>query len=193
MDKKYYDLAREEALDKETRNIKTEFFASDIDPKAIKLAKRHAERAGVADKIKFSVCDVKNVTCPLSNGTIITNPPYGERVFDREQAKECNISLGKLYKSLDSWSAFVITSANSFSKDFGKKSDLNTDYFNNLNNTYCKYKVKAETFKRNTVTGQDEVFFILDNYSFDKMAISFFLEAEGNPAAPVITLTKELK
>lgn len=65
--------------------------------------------------------------------------------------------------------------------------------FNNLNNTYCEYKVKAETFKRSTVTGQDESFFILDNYSFDKMAISFFLEAEGNPATPIITLTKEFK
>ncbi|MBE5737415.1 MAG: class I SAM-dependent RNA methyltransferase [Clostridiales bacterium] len=136
-DKKYYDLAREEALDKENRSIKTEFFASDIDPKAIKLAKRHAERAGVADKIRFSVCDVKNVTCPLSNGTIVTNPPYGERVFDREQAKECNISLGKLYKSLDNWSAFVITSANSFSKDFGKKPDKERKLYNS--NRECKF------------------------------------------------------
>lgn len=65
--------------------------------------------------------------------------------------------------------------------------------FNNLNNTYCEYKVKAETFKRNAVTGQDESFFILDNYSFDRMAINFFLDAEGNPASPVITLIKELK
>lgn len=64
--------------------------------------------------------------------------------------------------------------------------------FNNLNNLYCEYKVKAETFKRNATTGQDERFFILDNYSFDKMAINFFLSAEGNPASPVITLTKEL-
>ena len=73
-DKKYYDLALEEALDKETRNIKTEFFASDIDPKAVKLAKRHAERAGVLDKIHFSVCDVKNDKNSLSNGTIVPVP-----------------------------------------------------------------------------------------------------------------------
>lgn len=136
-DKKYYDLALEEALDKETRNIKTEFFASDIDPKAVKLAKRHAERAGVLDKINFSVCDVKNVKNYLSNGTIITNPPYGERVYDKKEAKECNIALGNLYKSLDNWSAFIITSANGFAKDFGKKPDRERKLYNS--NRECKY------------------------------------------------------
>lgn len=136
-DKKYYDLALEEALDKENRNIKTQFFASDIDPKAIKLAKRHAERAGVLNNINFSVCDVKNLSNPLSNGTIITNPPYGERVFDKEQAKECNINLGKLYKQLDNWSAFIITSAGGFVKDFGKKPDRERKLYNS--NRECKF------------------------------------------------------
>lgn len=134
---KFYDLALEEALDKENRNIKTEFFASDIDSKAIKLAKHHAQRAGVLDKINFSVSDVKNVKCPLSNGTIITNPPYGERVYDKEQAKECNKGLGALYKSLDNWSAFIITSANGFIKDFGKKPDRERKLYNS--NRECKF------------------------------------------------------
>ncbi len=136
-DKKYYVLALEEALDKENRNLKLEFFASDIDPKAVKLAKRHAERAGVLDKINFNVCDVKHVKNILSNGTIVTNPPYGERVFDKQQAKECNISLGNLYKSLDNWSCFVITSANSFAKDFGKKPDRERKLYNS--NRECKF------------------------------------------------------
>ena len=145
-DKKYYDLALEEALDKENRNVKLDFFASDIDPKAVKLAKRHAERAGVLDKIRFNVCDVKNVTNSLSNGTIITNPPYGERVYDKKEAKVCNENLGKLYKSLDNWSAFVITSANGFAKDFGKKPDRERKLYNS--NRECKfyyyYKNKVE-------------------------------------------------
>ncbi len=136
-DQKYFDLAYEEALDKENRNQKLEFFASDIDPKAIKLAKRHAERAGVLDKINFSVCDVKNVKNNLSNGTIITNPPYGERVYDKEEASICNKELGSLYKRLDNWSAFVITSAKNFPKEFGKKPDRERKLYNS--NRECKY------------------------------------------------------
>lgn len=136
-DKKYFDLAFTEAKDKENRGIKLDFFASDIDNKAIKLAKRHAERAGVADKIKFSVCDVKNFKCDLSGGTIVTNPPYGERVYDKEQARACYDSFGKAYKALDNWSAFVITSAKDFEKRFGKKSDRDRKLYNS--NRECKY------------------------------------------------------
>ncbi|MBQ9734613.1 MAG: class I SAM-dependent RNA methyltransferase [Clostridia bacterium] len=136
-DKKYFDLAFTEAKDKEIRNVKLDFFASDIDTKAVKLAKRHAERAGVIDKIKFSVLDVKNFKSNLSGGTIVTNPPYGERVYDKEEARECYKSFGKAFKALDNWSAFVITSAKDFEKSFGKKSDRDRKLYNS--NRECKY------------------------------------------------------
>ncbi len=135
-DPKYFDLAMEEALDKEQRGIKLDILASDIDPKAIKLAKRHAERAGVADKIRFSVSDVKNFSTELKGGTIVTNPPYGERVYDRDEAIECYKKLGKVVSSLDAWSAFVITSEKSFEKHFGKKADRERKLYNS--NRECK-------------------------------------------------------
>lgn len=136
-DKKYFELAFEEAKDKERRDVKLDIFASDIDPKAIKLAKRHAERAGVSNDIRFSVCDVNKVSVDKSFGTIVTNPPYGERVYDKDEAILCNKGLGKLYKSLDNWSAFVITSAKGFEKDFGKKADRQRKLYNS--NKECKY------------------------------------------------------
>ncbi len=136
-DPKVFDLAFTEALDKENRSVKLEIMASDIDPKAIKLAKRHAERAGVLDKIKFSVSDVKNFKSDLSCGTIVTNPPYGERVYDKDEAEACYKSLGKAFKGLDNWSAFVITSAKNFEKHFGKKADRERKLYNS--NRECKY------------------------------------------------------
>ena len=136
-DEKYFDLAREEALDKENRSLKLDFFASDIDPKAIKLAKRHAEKAGVLDKIRFEVSDVKNVHNSLSGGTIITNPPYGERVYDKDEASVCNKELGNLYRRLDNWSAFIITSANKFEKEFKQKADRDRKLYNS--NKECRY------------------------------------------------------
>ncbi len=136
-DNKVFDLAYQEVKDKENRNIELEILASDIDPKAVKLARRHAERAGVADKIRFEVKDVKNFTTDLKNGTIVTNPPYGQRVYDRDEAAACYKSLGKVVKELDGWSTFVITSAKNFEKCFGKKADRNRKLFNS--NRECKY------------------------------------------------------
>ncbi len=136
-DQNIYQKVYEQALDNENRDIPLEMFASDIDPKAVKLARRHAERAGVADKIRFSVCDVKNFKTDLKNGTIVTNPPYGERVYDKAEADECYKSLGEVYRSLDGWSAFVITSANCFEKKFGKKADRERKLYNS--NRECRY------------------------------------------------------
>lgn len=65
--------------------------------------------------------------------------------------------------------------------------------FNNLNKSFESFEVTAETFKRNTSTGLDEAFNILDHFIFDKMNIDFYLSAAGDPASPVITLIKELK
>lgn len=136
-DKKFFDLAFTEAKDKEQRNRKVEIFASDIDPKAVKLAKRHAERAGVLDKIKFEVKDVKNFKCDLPFGTIISNPPYGERVYDMKEAESCYKSLRTAYDGLDRWSLFVITPVKSFEKIFGKKHDRERKLYNS--NIECKY------------------------------------------------------
>jgi len=136
-DQKIFDRVFSEAKDGEKRERKLNLFASDIDPKAIKLAKRHAERAGVADKIKFSVSDVKNFKCDFSGGTIVSNPPYGERVYDKKEAEECYKSLGNVYRQLDNWSCFVITSAQNFERHFGKKCDRERKLYNS--NKECRF------------------------------------------------------
>ena len=122
-DERYYEDAITKARDNEKLDRKLEFFASDIDAKAIKLATRHAEKAGVKRYINFNVSDVKDFKSSLPFGTIVTNPPYGERVFDRKEAEGCYKSLGKVFESLDRWSAFVITSHKGFERYMGKKAD----------------------------------------------------------------------
>ncbi len=136
-DKSLYDQALTEARDKESRSVKPEIFASDIDPKAVKLARRHAERAGLDKYINFDVKDVKYFSSDLSGGTIVTNPPYGERVYDIREAEACYKSLGQAVKKLDGWSTFVITSAKSFEKYFGKKADRERKLYNS--NKECKF------------------------------------------------------
>ena len=136
-DDKWLELAKEEAKDRETRNADVKIFASDIDPKAIKLAKRHAERAGVADKIEVAVSDVAKFKPFGEYGTIVTNPPYGERVYDKEEAEACYKKLFKSLKGAEGWSLFLITAAKNFERVFGKKADREKKLFNS--NKECRF------------------------------------------------------
>ena len=145
-DKNYYKRAIEEARDNEKRDIKPEIIGYDIDKKAIELSKYHAKKAGLERIVKFCVGDVKDLKSNLSNGTIVTNPPYGERVYDIREAEACYKNLGHAYKRLDNWSLFAITSAPSFEKHFGIKADRSRKLYNS--NRECRfyyyYKNKGE-------------------------------------------------
>lgn len=74
---------------------------------------------------------------PLPNGTIVTNPPYGERVYDKREAEECYKKLGKFKKDNEDWSVFAITSAKNFEKQFGKKADRERKMYNS--NKECRF------------------------------------------------------
>ena len=135
-DDKYYKTALEEAVDNEKRDRKIEIFGSDIDDKAVKLSLHHIEKAGLKGLINVRKSDVKNFYTDLKNGTIVSNPPYGERVFDKREAEECYKNLGEVFKRLNNWSAYIITSANNFEKCFGKKADRQRKLYNS--NKECK-------------------------------------------------------
>ncbi len=132
-----YQTAHQECLDKERHDVKLDFCGTDIDPKAVKLAKHHATLAGVGDQVNFRVLDVKDFKPSTPCGTIVTNPPYGERVYDREDAERCYKSLGNALKDAQGWSLFVITSAKNFEKQFGRKADRERKLYNS--NKECRY------------------------------------------------------
>lgn len=134
--KKAYQTALEEGLDKEIKNKKLEFYCSDINHKAIELAKYHAKRAGVGEQIKFTTAPVKDFYLSSAGGTIVTNPPYGIRIFDRKEAEQCYKDLGEVYSKLNGWNAFVITEHKGFERYFGKKADKNRKLYNS--NTECR-------------------------------------------------------
>ncbi len=136
-DKKIKNTALQEAFDKEKLDRKIEIFGSDIDKKAIELSKYHAERAGLKGKINFCVKDVKKLTLPSEVGTIVTNVPYGERVYDRREAEDCVKALGSHLKDKNGWSKFIITSAKNFEKVFGKKADRERKLYNSEKE--CKF------------------------------------------------------
>ena len=136
-DGKFIERAREEAADRQYNGVKPLIFGSDISPEAIRLSIRHARRAGVLDSVRFEVKDAADFAPRFSEGTIVTNPPYGERVIGRAKADECYKGLGGALKKYPGWSLFLITAARDFEKHFGKKCDREKKIFNS--NRECRY------------------------------------------------------
>lgn len=95
----------------------------DINKDAIKLAQKHAERAGVKDKIHLQVGDMRDVSSRFSHGVIVTNPPYGERLMDEAELKVLYRDFGAMTRKLDEWCVYAITSYRAFEKYFGARSD----------------------------------------------------------------------
>ncbi|NLZ25782.1 MAG: class I SAM-dependent RNA methyltransferase, partial [Clostridiales bacterium] len=117
------ERVREEAKDKEDLNLSARISGFDINPKAIKLAVKHAEAAGMKKFIHFQTADMRTISSRYSHGVMVANPPYGERLMDEENLKALYRDFGKVYRSLDEWSCYAITSYRGFEKHFGQKAD----------------------------------------------------------------------
>ncbi|HDR1258072.1 bifunctional 23S rRNA (guanine(2069)-N(7))-methyltransferase RlmK/23S rRNA (guanine(2445)-N(2))-methyltransferase RlmL [Pasteurella multocida] len=64
------------------QNQKANFYGSDLDHRVLQKAKRNAQNAGVAHLIQWQQGDVAALKNPFveEKGTVICNPPYGERL-----------------------------------------------------------------------------------------------------------------
>ncbi|MGK9172731.1 bifunctional 23S rRNA (guanine(2069)-N(7))-methyltransferase RlmK/23S rRNA (guanine(2445)-N(2))-methyltransferase RlmL [Yokenella regensburgei] len=78
------------------------FYGSDNDARVLERAQRNARRAGIADLITFEVKDAAKLTNPLPKGpygTVISNPPYGERLESEPALIALHSLLGRTLKS----------------------------------------------------------------------------------------------
>ena len=123
-------LAKQEAKDKETLDAKPVIFASDISDKAISIAKYHAKRAGVEKNIRFSVADAQKFKSDLRYGVLLSNPPYGERLGDEKEVRALMNGVGKAFRALPDWNAYILTALPDFERYFGKTADKKKKLFN---------------------------------------------------------------
>ena len=123
--------AREEAKDGE-RVTKFEVFASDIDAECVELAKKNAFKAGVSDVVRTFQCDCRKISAPGRRGTIVTNPPYGERLGSAREVEKLYKEIGEHFRSLSPWQVYVITSHPSFEKLYGRKADKVRKLYNGM-------------------------------------------------------------
>lgn len=116
-------IVQDEAMQLISRDKTLHISGFDINPNAIKLAQKHAQRAGLSDKIHLQVGDMRDVSSRFSHGVIVTNPPYGERLMDESELKELYRDFGVITTRLDEWCVYAITSFKGFEKYYGKRAD----------------------------------------------------------------------
>lgn len=130
--KKYWLQERERAADLINKNATVKAFGYDIDPDAVELTMLNAKKAGVADAISASVRDIAEFKRETDFGCVIANPPYGERLLDKNQAAEIYKTMGKVFTPQRGWSYSVITPEEKFEDYFGKKADKRRKLYNGM-------------------------------------------------------------
>ena len=131
----WYDAVNE-AMERMDDSVEMNIQGYDIDPSAVRAARENAERAGVDHLVHFQVRDVKNLSHAKKYGFIITNPPYGERLEEKEDLPALYSALGERFKALDSWSMYMITAYEDAEKYIGRKADKNRKIYNGMLKTY---------------------------------------------------------
>ena len=129
----------QEARDKATASEyhgEYHIFASDIDPCAIQIARENAAHAGVDDLITFEAADASSFSRGTERGVIVTNPPYGERLLDRQQAEEIYRTFGRALNRVSGWQLYLLSSHTEFERCFGVSADKKRKLYNGMIQCY---------------------------------------------------------
>ena len=124
-------LARQEARDCEL-HTRFEAIASDIDPAATALTQENIRRAGVGEWVSACTADARKIRSGGRRGTIVTNPPYGERLMTPEEAEALYRELGVAFRALAPWQVYVLTSNQNFERLYGRKADKIMRLYNGM-------------------------------------------------------------
>ena len=130
-DRSVWQQARDEARSKEFHGDYN-IVGSDIDPKAIEIARENARRAGVDDVVRFEVADATKFDRRTERGVIVTNPPYGERIMEKQQAEELYRGFGRAWLASENWQLYLLSSHTEFERCFGKQADKKRKLYNGM-------------------------------------------------------------
>ncbi|MBQ1871323.1 MAG: class I SAM-dependent RNA methyltransferase [Lachnospiraceae bacterium] len=133
--KKLWDEVFDEMREQVDTSVKVDLQGFDIDPDIIKAARENASLAGVKDMIHFQRRPVAELSHPKKYGFIITNPPYGERLEEKEDLPPLYRQIGDAYRKLDSWSMYVITAYDKACDDMGLKATKSRKIYNGMMKT----------------------------------------------------------
>ncbi|MEG2097820.1 MAG: class I SAM-dependent RNA methyltransferase [Pseudoflavonifractor sp.] len=133
--------AADEAIEKEYDG-EYDIWGGDIDPQAVAIAKSNARLAGVDDLVRFEVADATQFHRDAPHGRIVTNPPYGERIMERDEAERLYTAFGQAFFALpERWELYLLSSHTEFERTFGRTADKKRKLYNGM--------IKCDMFQYN--------------------------------------------
>lgn len=133
--KEWYEVV-DEAREEIITDPYTDIQGYDIDESMVSIARENAKLAGVENMIHFQKRDVDQLSHAKKYGFIITNPPYGERLEEKENLPALYRTIGERFKQLDSWSLYLITAYEQAEEVMGLKAAKNRKIYNGMMKTY---------------------------------------------------------
>lgn len=122
---------RDEAYSAERDSVEHRIYGTDVRTRVIKDAIENAKLAGVNDIINFKTKPLGNISSQEEYGTIISNPPYGERLDEEEETMDLYREMGRVFKAnFPTWSYYIITPMESFESLFGRKASKKRKLYN---------------------------------------------------------------
>lgn len=131
----WYDTL-DEAREQTDLSVDTDIQGYDVDDHMVSIARENAKLAGVDGLIHFQRRGVEQLSHPKKYGFLITNPPYGERLQEKQEMPALYRVIGERYRALDSWSMYLITSYEDAEREIGRKADKNRKIYNGMMKTY---------------------------------------------------------
>ncbi|GGN56244.1 THUMP domain-containing class I SAM-dependent RNA methyltransferase [Oceanobacillus indicireducens] len=145
---KFWDEALIEAEDLANYDQPLDITGSDISHKMIQAASENAIEAGLSDLVTWKQMQVADLSIQKENGYLVSNPPYGERLNERDEVIQMYNDLGQVMRNYPSWSVYIITAFEAFEKQYGQQATKKRKLFNGFIQTnYYQYfgkKVKGE-------------------------------------------------
>lgn len=141
--------AREEARDAILHQQPLGIMGYDIDSSVLDMARFHAKQLGLHKDISFQQREVRQLRSKYNYGYLITNPPYGERIADLNEVEKLYHEMGSIFKTLPTWSFYIICSHPRFEHFFNRRADKKRKLYNGRIqcNYYQFYGPKPENMR----------------------------------------------
>jgi len=130
-DPDYWNQLRSELKFNSRKDFEGKIIATDRDPKAVKAARKNAQTAGIEHLIEFDVCNFEETPLPDGNGVVILNPPYGERLGERDNLQQLYTGIGDFFKNkCTDYTGYVFTGNLELAKHIGLRTNKRTEFYN---------------------------------------------------------------
>lgn len=122
---------REAAMQARTLDRKLSIHGSDLHYREVEYAKENLRSAGLSDTVQIKQASATDLRPPTAEGVLVTNPPYGERIGEKDDLAALYPKLGDWMKQhFAGWRCYYFTGDPELPKGIRLKASRRTPLFN---------------------------------------------------------------